>query len=160
MVAIWATNPAPAPHFRPAYFTDHQPIRTHPRRLPNQVSKGDRPGELGVGWPTLDTHDMRVVGRQLTGILDDDDPLVWRYHRQECGQQYRLAVGSDTLCPRRGLTEAAVFDCGLCTPVRFAGDRRWLSGLTGSVAPLPKLIYKCHETALSDISVAASGKAY
>jgi hypothetical protein len=36
-----------------------------------------------------------------------------------------------------------------------------LSGLTGSVAPLPKLIYKCHEAALSDISVAAaSGKAY
>jgi hypothetical protein len=43
----------------------------------------------------------------------------------------------------------------------FAGAYQdLLSGLTGSVAPLSKLIYKCHETALSDISVAASGKAY
>jgi hypothetical protein len=63
--------------------------------------------------------------------------------------------------PRSAKTSAGSSLFGSQVTLLFAGAYQdLLSGLTGSVAPLSKLIYKCHETALSDISVAASGKAY
>ena len=79
---------------RPAHFSDHQPVRTHSKGLPDQVSQGDRPGELSVCRPTLDPYDMRVIGSQLLRVLDDDDPLVRRYQRQESSKERRF---DDTL---------------------------------------------------------------
>jgi len=67
-----------------AYLTHYQPVWTHPQRLTNKISKADRPGRFGVRGPTLDAYDMRMIGRQLARVLDDDEPLVGR-HKCEKG---------------------------------------------------------------------------
>jgi hypothetical protein len=57
-------------------LADHQPVRTHAERLTDQISQADRSSQLGVSRPTLDSHDMRMVGRELPRILDDHDPVL------------------------------------------------------------------------------------
>jgi hypothetical protein len=76
---------------RPAHFSDHNPVRTHSKGLSDEVGQGDHPGELSVCRPTLDPYHMRVTGRQLLRVLDDDDPLVRRYQCEECSKECRFA---------------------------------------------------------------------
>ena len=49
----------------PAHLADHEPVRPHPQRLPDEVGQGDGAGELGVGRTTLHPDDVRVGGREL-----------------------------------------------------------------------------------------------
>ena len=63
-------------HLAAADLADHQPVGTHPQRLPDQGAQIDRPGALDVGRPPLQPHHVRVVGAQLGGVLDDHDALA------------------------------------------------------------------------------------
>ncbi len=43
------------------------------------------------GGPGLEADDVRVVGAQLAGVLDEHDPLPGVDQREQRGQQRRLA---------------------------------------------------------------------
>jgi hypothetical protein len=65
-------------------------VRTHVQGLTDQVSQADRSSYLGVGGSTLDSHDMWIVRRELSRILDDNDPILLRHQRQQSGKQSRF----------------------------------------------------------------------
>src|SRR6476660_4654671 len=77
-------------------------VRTHAQGLTDQVSQADRSSYLGLGGSTLDSHDMWIVRRELSRILDDNDPILLRHQRQQSGKQSRLAAlvppQSSTVC--------------------------------------------------------------
>ena len=75
-----------------AHLADHEPVRPHPQRLPDEVGQRDGAGELGVGRAALHPDHVRVRGRELAGVLDDDDPLVRRDQREQGREQRRLAA--------------------------------------------------------------------
>ena len=58
-------------HLGAAHLADDEPVRPHPQRLADQVAQADRARALGVGGPRLEPDDVRVVGAQLAGVLDE-----------------------------------------------------------------------------------------
>ena len=84
-------------------------VRTHAQGLTDQVSQADRSSYLGVGGSTLDSHDMWIVRRELSRILDDNDPILLRHQRQQSGKQSRLAAlvppQSSTVCQASALPQ-------------------------------------------------------
>ena len=62
-------------HLRAAHLADHQPVGPHPQRLADQGPQLDGAGALDVGGPALQRDDVRMVGTQLAGVLDQHHPL-------------------------------------------------------------------------------------
>ena len=78
-------------HLGPAHLPHHQPVGPHPQRLTHQHLQRDLAGALDVGRAALQGDDVGVVGSQLAGVLDQDDPLARVDERQERGEHRRLA---------------------------------------------------------------------
>jgi hypothetical protein len=74
-----------------ADLADHQPIGPHPQRLPDQVAHRHQACPLDVGRPGLEAHNVRMIGPELRGVLDDDEALARVDDRQQRRQQRGLA---------------------------------------------------------------------
>ena len=74
-----------------AHLADDEPVGPHPQRLPDQGPHGHLARALEVGRPGLEPHAVRVVGRQLVGVLDQDQALRRVGQREQGGEQRRLA---------------------------------------------------------------------
>ena len=59
----------------PAHLADDEPVGSHPQRLPHERAQGDLAGALDVGRACLEPDHVRMVGAQLAGVLDQDEPL-------------------------------------------------------------------------------------
>ena len=79
-------------HLAAAHLADHQPVGSHPQRLPDQVAQGDLAGTLDVGRPRLERDDVRMRRSQLGGVLDQHQPLAGLDQRQQRGEQGGLAA--------------------------------------------------------------------
>ena len=77
---------------RASHLTDDDPVGAHPQRLAHQVSQGDRAGAFDVRRSRLEPHDVRVIGVELGGVLDDDEPLPRVAQTQQHREPGRLAA--------------------------------------------------------------------
>ena len=78
-------------HLGTAYFADDDAIRPHAQRLAHQITQRHVPGTLEIGRPGLQADDMRMVWAKLSGVLDDEDPLVVRHEAENRAQDRCLA---------------------------------------------------------------------
>ncbi len=78
-------------HLRPADLAHDEPVRAHPKGLPDEVTQRDLAGALQVGRAGLEPHDVRVVRTQLPGVLDEHDAFTVRHEAEQRGQQRRLS---------------------------------------------------------------------
>ena len=77
--------------FAAAAFADHNPIRTHPQRVANQIADGDRPPPLDIRRTRLQPYQMLLMKLQLRGILDRDNPFPVRQKGAQHVEQRRLS---------------------------------------------------------------------
>ena len=98
-------------HLGAADLADDQPVGSHPQRLADQRAQLDRARALDVGRPALEPDDVRVVGTQLGGVLDEDQPLGRVDQREQRREQGGLAAagaaGDQEGDPRRDQRAAA-----------------------------------------------------
>ena len=88
-------------HLGAAHLADHQPVGPHPQRLPDQGAQVDRAGALDVGGPALERDDVRMVGAQLGGVLDEDEPLG-RIDQGEQGREQRGLAAAGAAADQEG----------------------------------------------------------
>ena len=74
-----------------AHLADDEPVGPHPQRLADQGAQGDLAGALDVGRAGLEADHVRVVGAELAGVLDQDQPLGRRRPAKQGVQQRGLA---------------------------------------------------------------------
>src|SRR5690625_2410115 len=74
------------------YLTDDETIGSHPQRLSYQVTEHDGARTLEVDRTPFEAHDVRVVGPELTGVLDDHQALGGIDEAEHGGEQGGLAA--------------------------------------------------------------------
>ncbi len=57
-------------------LADDEAVRAHPQGLPNEVSHRHRTCSLDVRWTRLEEDDVGMQWRQLTGVFNNDEPLL------------------------------------------------------------------------------------
>ena len=59
-----------------ADLADDDAVRPHAQGLAHEVAQRHGAGALEVGRPGLQADDVRVRGRQLAGVLDEQEPVA------------------------------------------------------------------------------------
>ncbi len=78
----------------------HEAVGAHAQGLPDQVAQRHLAGALHVGRAGLEPDDVRVLRQQLSGVLDEQQPLSRRDERQQRSQERGLAgPGTAALVP-------------------------------------------------------------
>jgi hypothetical protein len=60
-------------------LTYDDPIRPHPQAVADEITLNDLPFSLNVWWPGLKPHYMLLLKLQFSGILNRNDPFIFRY---------------------------------------------------------------------------------
>ncbi len=100
---------------RPA-LADHDAVRTHPKRVLDQVANADLTLAFHVRRPGLEREHVILVELQLLGVLDRDDSFVGRNEGRQHVQHRRLTGSGTTrddhveLADDAGLQEASRVD--------------------------------------------------
>ena len=88
-----------------AHLPDHDPVGTHPKRVPQQVADRDLSPALDARRPALEPDHVRLAQAELGGVLDRDHPLRRADVGREGVEQGRLArsraAGDQDAAPRR-----------------------------------------------------------
>ena len=72
-------------HFGAPALANDQPVRTHPKRLPDQVPQRYSTRTLDIGRPALQRHNVGVGRSQLGCVFHDDDAFIRRNQAQQRG---------------------------------------------------------------------------
>src|SRR5665811_2137419 len=77
-----------------AHLAYHDAIRTHPKRVANQVADRDLALAFDVGWSCFETNEVPLVQLQLDRVLDGHDSLVLGDETRHDIEQGGLACAS------------------------------------------------------------------
>ena len=73
------------------HLADHDSVRPHPQRVPNQVTHGHGAFSLNIGRPGLQRHDMFLTQLQFGGVFNRNDPVLGRNKGRQYVQRRGLA---------------------------------------------------------------------